>query len=226
MHWRAVVHHQPPAGAVVHEYVRRRDLGSRKFLGIRCTAVGRTGRLQDVLVDCDPADVSDDAHLLVGEHELDVRRVAKDCVPRREHLRPAAQAAPPRMRDDNPVRVLPYLSHRIEVARLERRVERRVRGPHLLGTRIRHAVCLNSASTCFHRSRSVPGGTEKCTRSTISPYRSISARGTSSGGAITAKVRRTSSSISSPISAHLPCFDSTLSSSWRSPQPCRSSTGR
>ena len=45
-----------------------------------------------------------------------------------------------------------------------------------------------------------------------------------SGSPTTAKVLRISSSMRSPISTHLPCFDSAFSSSCRPPQPWSSST--
>ena len=129
---RRVVDDHEPARAVVHEDVRDRGPRTGEVRAVGSRLADGSGCLEDVLLGGDPRGGAGNRVLLVGEHELDEAGVAEDGRPRLLDARPPTEHRPPRVRHHDPFGVLPDVAHQVDVARLERGVERGVRRDDLL----------------------------------------------------------------------------------------------
>ena len=106
---------------------------------------------------------------------------------------------------------------------------RRDRRRRCSGSRRRTERAATPASDRRSRRPTAPGRIRRARRTSTGRRRRRSARFSSAPtcfglGDDRERAAGSSSSISSPIFTHSPCFDSVLSSVWRSPQPCSSST--
>ena len=111
------MHHHQPAIGTAHEQVARRN---------------RRGPLciEQVLIQGNPGDITQNLHLWLGENELQTRRIGEDGEPRPRNLAPSVEGPPARVRTDNAVAVLPKGRHCVHIGRLKGVIEGLVRGLH------------------------------------------------------------------------------------------------
>ncbi len=109
--------HPPATVTVAHEHVESGD--RRPSLSP-----------QQVLIDGDPCDISEDVGALFGQQELQRPRSLKESKKRRGDAAPASQRRPSGVGAGGSVRAVPQIGHGIEVPSLKRVVKAVVGGQH------------------------------------------------------------------------------------------------